>query len=51
MLDGLSDWMARKKLATLDEVRGSGPSGTDEAPRLLCYVRTMRAANNLYGLR
>ena len=53
LLDGLSDWMARKGFATVDQFRGllSVTPGTDEAAHeRVGYVRTMRAANsNLYG--
>jgi dihydroorotate dehydrogenase (fumarate) len=53
LLDGLSEWMARKSFTTVAEVRGllSVRPGTDEAAdERLGYVRTMTAANsNLHG--
>jgi dihydroorotate dehydrogenase (fumarate) len=53
LLDGLSDWMARKGFSTVDQLRGllSVTPGTDEAAHgRLGYFRTMRAANsNIYG--
>ena len=48
LLDGLSDWMARKGFATVDEVRGLlvGPGGTDEAAyERAGYVTALEAAN------
>jgi dihydroorotate dehydrogenase (fumarate) len=48
LLDGLSDWMARKGFATLDEFRGmlSVPADTDQAAyERAGYVAAMRAAN------
>jgi dihydroorotate dehydrogenase (fumarate) len=48
LLDGLSDWMARKGFTTIDQLRGllSVPPSTDgAADQRLGYVRTMRAAN------
>jgi dihydroorotate dehydrogenase (fumarate) len=53
LLDGLSDWMARKGFATIDELRGvvSVPRGTDTAVgERVGYVSLMRAANSsAYG--
>ncbi len=53
LLDGLSEWMARKRFTTVAEFRGllSVRPGIDEAAHeRLDYVRTMTAANsNLYG--
>ena len=53
LLDGLSDWMARKDFATVDQLRGllSVPPGADEAAHeRVGYVSTMRAANSsAYG--
>ena len=53
LIDGLSDWMARKEFATLDQVRGllAVPPGTDEvAYERAGYVRGLREANNhVYG--
>ena len=53
LLDGLSDWMARKNFATVDQVRGllSVTPGTDETTHArVGYVNAMRAANsNVYG--
>ena len=53
LLDGLSDWMARKGFATVDELRGllAVPPGTDEAAHERAgYVSAMRAANSsAYG--
>jgi len=53
LLDGLSDWMARKGFAAIDQFRGllSVPSGTDlVAHERLGYVSAMREANNsVYG--
>jgi dihydroorotate dehydrogenase (fumarate) len=49
LLDGLSDWMARKGFATVDQCRGllSVTPGTDESAHgRVGYVRTMRAANS-----
>lgn len=49
LLDGLTDWMARKGFTTVDEVRGllSVPPGVDEAAHeRVAYVDAMRAANN-----
>ncbi len=48
LLDGLSEWMARKGFTAIDQVRGllSVPPGTDEAAHERGgYVRAMRAAN------
>jgi dihydroorotate dehydrogenase (fumarate) len=48
LLDGLSDWMARKGFTAVDEVRGvlSVPPGTDEAAfERAGYVNALRAAN------
>jgi dihydroorotate dehydrogenase (fumarate) len=53
LLDGLSEWMARKGFAAVDELRGllSVPSGTDEsAHERAGYVGAMREANSrAYG--
>jgi dihydroorotate dehydrogenase (fumarate) len=53
LLDGLSDWMARKGYAALDELRGllSAPPGTDQsAHERAGYVSSMREANSsAYG--
>ncbi|HEU4491855.1 MAG TPA: dihydroorotate dehydrogenase-like protein [Jiangellales bacterium] len=53
LLDGLSDWMARKGFAAVDQLRGllSVPPSTDEAAHeRRGYVGAMRAANSgLYG--
>ncbi len=53
LLDGLSDWMARKGFAAIDQFRGllSVPPGTDlVAHERLGYVSAMREANNsVYG--
>jgi dihydroorotate dehydrogenase (fumarate) len=53
LIDGLSDWMARKQLASLEQVRGllAVPPGTDEVARERAgYVSGLRAANNhVYG--
>jgi dihydroorotate dehydrogenase (fumarate) len=48
LLDGLSDWMARKGFETVDELRGllSAAPGGDAAERERAgYVNAMRAAN------
>ncbi len=53
LLDGLSDWMARKGFAALDELRGTlaVPPGTDEALyERAGYVGALREANSgIYG--
>ena len=53
LLDGLSDWMARKGFAAIDQFRGllSVPPGTDlVAHERVGYVSAMREANNsVYG--
>jgi dihydroorotate dehydrogenase (fumarate) len=53
LIDGLSDWMARKEFATLDQVRGllAVTPGTDEgALERAGYVSALREANNhVYG--
>ena len=53
LLDGLSDWMARKGFATVDELRGmlAVPPGTDEdAYERAGYVGALREANSgIYG--
>lgn len=53
LLDGLSDWMARKGFAGVDEVRGllAVPSGEDETDyERAGYVGAMRQANTgIYG--
>jgi dihydroorotate dehydrogenase (fumarate) len=53
LLDGLSDWMARKGFAAVDDLRGllSVPQGTDEAAHERAgYVSAMREANSgAYG--
>jgi dihydroorotate dehydrogenase (fumarate) len=51
LLDGLSDWMARKGFDTVDELRGmlAAPSGADEAERA-SYVSALQDANReVYG--
>jgi dihydroorotate dehydrogenase (fumarate) len=48
LLDGLSDWMARKGYASVAEIRGilAVPDGTDQAAyERAGYVRALRAAN------
>ena len=48
LLDGLSDWMARKGFHTLDELRGmlAVPAGIDEAEyERASYVSALRHAN------
>jgi dihydroorotate dehydrogenase (fumarate) len=48
LLDGLSQWMARKEFQTIDQLRGllSVPTGTDqEAYERAGYVTGLRAAN------
>jgi dihydroorotate dehydrogenase (fumarate) len=52
LLDGLSEWMARKGYATVTELRGllAVPPGTDQAGyERAGYVRALRAANNASG--
>ena len=53
LLDGLSDWMARKGFASVDELRGmlAVPPGTDEAAyERAGYVSALRDANSsAYG--
>ena len=52
LLDGLSEWMARKGYGSIAEVRGmlAVPNGTDEAAfERAGYVRAMRAANRADG--
>ncbi len=53
LLDGLSDWMARKGFAAVDELRGmlAVPPGTDEAVfERAGYVGALREANSrIYG--
>ena len=53
LLDGLSDWMARKGFATVDELRGmlAVPPGTDESGyERAGYVGALREANSrIYG--
>ncbi len=53
LIDGLSDWMARKEFATLDQVRGllAVTPGTDDAARERAgYVSALLEANNhVYG--
>ena len=53
LLDGLSEWMARKGFAAVDQVRGllSAPPGTHEvAPERVGYVSAMQEANSsTYG--
>ena len=49
LLDGLSDWMARKGFATVDELRGllAVPADTNEALQQRAgYVGALRAANS-----
>jgi dihydroorotate dehydrogenase (fumarate) len=48
LLDGLSDWMARKGFSAVTELRGmlSVPAGTDEAAyERAAYVTALRSAN------
>ncbi len=48
LLDGLSEWMARKGYASVSELRGllAVPAGTDQAAyERAGYVRALRAAN------
>jgi dihydroorotate dehydrogenase (fumarate) len=48
LLDGLSDWMARKEYASVSELRGilAVPGGTDQAAyERAGYVRALRGAN------
>jgi dihydroorotate dehydrogenase (fumarate) len=53
LLDGLTEWMARKGFATVDQVRGllSAPRGAhDETIERVGYVRAMQEANSTtYG--
>ena len=53
LLDGLSDWMARKGFAAVDELRGllAVPPGTDETDyERAGYVGALREANSgIYG--
>jgi len=52
LLDGLSDWMARKGYPSVAAVRGmlALPAGTDEAAyERAGYVRAMKAANSSRG--
>ena len=52
LLDGLSDWMAQKGFAAVDELRGilAAPPGIDEPERERAgYVSAMREANSAYG--
>ena len=53
LLEGLSDWMARKEFAAVDELRGllAVPAGTDEAAyERAGYVAALRGANSgIYG--
>jgi dihydroorotate dehydrogenase (fumarate) len=53
LLDGLSEWMARKGFAGVDEVRGlvsTPPNAHEETAERLGYVSAMRAANSgAYG--
>jgi dihydroorotate dehydrogenase (fumarate) len=53
LLDGLSDWMARKEFAAVDELRGllAVPPGTDETDyERAGYVGALRQANSgIYG--
>jgi dihydroorotate dehydrogenase (fumarate) len=53
LLDGLSDWMACKEFAAVDELRGmlAVPAGTDEAVyERAGYVGALREANSgIYG--
>jgi dihydroorotate dehydrogenase (fumarate) len=53
LLDGLSDWMARKGFAAVDELRGmlAVPPGTDAAVyERTGYVGALREANSaIYG--
>jgi dihydroorotate dehydrogenase (fumarate) len=49
LLDGLSDWMARKGFAAVDQFRGllSVPPGSDQvAHERVGYVTAMREANS-----
>jgi dihydroorotate dehydrogenase (fumarate) len=52
LLDGLSDWMARKGFTAVGELRGllAVPPGTDEAgDQRAGYVGALREANSAYG--
>jgi dihydroorotate dehydrogenase (fumarate) len=52
LLDGLSEWMARKGFATVADARGllSVPAGTDEAAyERAGYVNALQAANQGHG--
>jgi dihydroorotate dehydrogenase (fumarate) len=52
LLDGLTEWMARKRYASVDDVRGllAVPAGTDQAAyERAGYVRALRAANGALG--
>jgi dihydroorotate dehydrogenase (fumarate) len=53
LLDGLSDWMALKRFAAVDELRGllAVPPGTDETDyERAGYVGALRQANSgIYG--
>ncbi len=52
LLDGLSDWMARKGFGAVAELRGllAVPAGTDEAAyERAGYVTALQAANRGYG--
>jgi len=49
LLDGLSDWMARKGFATVDELRGTlsvAPGADEAAVERAGYVSAMREANS-----
>jgi dihydroorotate dehydrogenase (fumarate) len=51
LLDGLSDWMARRRFAAVDQLRGllSVPPGTDEAAHERAgYVSALRQANSAH---
>jgi dihydroorotate dehydrogenase (fumarate) len=52
LLDGLSEWMARKRFASVADARGllSVPPGTDEAAyERAAYVKALQAANQGRG--
>jgi dihydroorotate dehydrogenase (fumarate) len=53
LLDGLSDWMARKEFAAVGELRGllAVPASADEAAyERAGYVSALRAANSSSAL-
>ena len=51
LLDGLSEWMARKGFAAVTDVRGllSVPAGTEAAYERAAYVDVLQAANRGHG--